>query len=131
MSRCRPHAAVGRLGERAAARHLRRKGLKILARNLRVGHGEIDLIALEGATLVFVEVKSRTSGVRADVTGLERLDAAKLRALRRSCLRYLKRAPAEIRGYRLDAVTVEVVKGLLGPKVGELRWYPGIAALGD
>ncbi|MBI4601734.1 MAG: YraN family protein, partial [Planctomycetes bacterium] len=48
---------LGRRGERAAARHLRRQGLRILARNVREGRGEIDLVALDGATLVFVEVK--------------------------------------------------------------------------
>lgn len=128
-NRLRPGAPLGRLGERVAARHLKGHGLKILARNVRVGHGEIDLIAREGSTLVFVEVKSRSWGARDEVTGLERLDASKLRALRRSCLRSLKKAPAGIDGYRLDAVTVEFVPGLFGPRAREVRWYPAVAAL--
>ena len=49
----------GRRAERAAERMLRRGGLVILARNWRAAGGEIDLAALEGDTLVFVEVKSR------------------------------------------------------------------------
>jgi putative endonuclease len=49
----------GRRAERAAERMLRRAGLVILARNWRAAGGEIDLAALEGETLVFVEVKSR------------------------------------------------------------------------
>lgn len=49
----------GRRAERAAERMLRRAGLIILARNWRAAGGEIDLAALEGETLVFVEVKSR------------------------------------------------------------------------
>mgnify|MGYP003701983737 CR=1 FL=1 len=52
----------GRSGERAAERVLRRAGLIILARNWRASGGELDLAALEGETLVFVEVKSREGG---------------------------------------------------------------------
>ena len=54
----RPHA-LGRRGERLAARHLKRAGLKILARGWRGRAGEIDLIAREGRYTVFVEVKTR------------------------------------------------------------------------
>jgi len=49
----------GRRAERTAERMLRRAGLIILARNWRGAGGEVDLAALEGETLVFVEVKSR------------------------------------------------------------------------
>ena len=49
----------GRRAEQAAERMLRRNGLLILARNWRAAGGEIDLAAIEGETLVFVEVKSR------------------------------------------------------------------------
>lgn len=53
---------TGRLGERIAERLLRRCGLTILARNWRAAGGELDLAALEGETLVFVEVKTRRRG---------------------------------------------------------------------
>lgn len=56
-----PRKKHGRRGERLAAWHLRRRGCRILARNYRCPHGEIDLIALDGEVLVFVEVKSRTA----------------------------------------------------------------------
>jgi len=53
--------ALGRRGEDIAHRFLRRSGIVIVARNYRMnsGAGEVDLIAWEGDTLVFVEVKSR------------------------------------------------------------------------
>lgn len=51
----------GAAGERAAAEYLRRQGLRILARNVLCRPGEIDLVALEGNVLVFVEVRSRAS----------------------------------------------------------------------
>lgn len=53
-----PRRALGRLGEEQAAAHLERCGFTILARNVRTRHGEIDLIACDDATLVFVEVKT-------------------------------------------------------------------------
>src|SRR5215217_5370179 len=48
---------LGDQGERIAARHLKQLGYRILARQTRSKLGEIDLIALDGATIVFVEVK--------------------------------------------------------------------------
>jgi len=123
---------VGRVGERAAARYLRRRGLRLIARNVRVARGEIDLIAMEGRTLVFVEVKTRTAGGRAEMTGLEKLGPAKLRALRRSCGRYLKRLREAPEGWRLDAVAVELVKRRWwGYRPTEIRWYAGAASLGE
>ncbi|MDR1219785.1 MAG: YraN family protein [Treponema sp.] len=49
---------AGRQGEEHAARVLEKAGLNIIARNVRSPYGEIDLIALEGETVVFVEVKA-------------------------------------------------------------------------
>lgn len=49
------------LGEDAACKFLLKKGYTILERNFRKGYGEIDVIATEGDTLVFIEVKTRTS----------------------------------------------------------------------
>jgi putative endonuclease len=48
----------GTRSERAAARHLKRQGFRILARNYTCPHGELDLIAVEGRCVVFVEVRS-------------------------------------------------------------------------
>jgi putative endonuclease len=53
--------AIGRRGEEAAARHLESHGLQLLERNYRCRGGEIDLVMLEGTTLVLVEVRLRTS----------------------------------------------------------------------
>ena len=53
-------AELGGLGERLAARHLQRRGYRIVTRNFHAPGGEIDLIALDRGTLVFVEVKTRT-----------------------------------------------------------------------
>jgi putative endonuclease len=54
---------LGALGEELAAAHFRRLGFRILERNVRSREGEIDLIAFDGHTLVFAEIKTaRASG---------------------------------------------------------------------
>lgn len=56
-----PEAAkIGRMGERAAQKHLKKLGMKILARNFKSGKNEIDIVALDQNCLVFVEVKTRS-----------------------------------------------------------------------
>jgi putative endonuclease len=95
---------LGRRGEEAAARYLRRLGYVIVARGHRDNIGEIDLVAVDGRTLVFVEVKTRTSqdaGHPADA-----VDAEKQRRLTRLALSYMKRHDLlEIRA-RFDVIAV-------------------------
>ncbi|PSK95663.1 uncharacterized protein UPF0102 [Murinocardiopsis flavida] len=54
--------ALGQWGEDAAAAYLKREGMRILARNWRCRHGELDIVASHGGVLVAVEVKTRSSG---------------------------------------------------------------------
>ena len=58
-----PRKFLGNAGEAAAARWLQRAGMVIVARGFRARFGEIDLIARDGAVVVFVEVKTRTHDV--------------------------------------------------------------------
>lgn len=55
----RDRLKLGSWGEDVAARYLRKKGMKILGRNVRSPVGELDIVAQHGRTLVFVEVKTR------------------------------------------------------------------------
>jgi putative endonuclease len=73
--------ALGRYGERVAARNLTDLGMIVLDRNWRCGAGEIDLVLRDGDVLVVCEVKTRSS----DVCGTphEAVDAAKLDRLKR------------------------------------------------
>ncbi|MGH2913204.1 MAG: YraN family protein [Solirubrobacteraceae bacterium] len=59
-----PRRQLGTLGEDLAVGHFRRLGFVIVARNVRTRHGEIDLIAFDGTTLVFAEVKTRRASNR-------------------------------------------------------------------
>lgn len=56
-----PAQARGQLAEELAARHLSRHGLRVIERNVRCRGGEVDLVCLDRGTVVFVEVRLRTS----------------------------------------------------------------------
>jgi putative endonuclease len=101
------------LGETAAARHLERRGLRILARNWRIRMGELDLVARDGGTLVFVEVKTRVSGDFVDpALGV---DGRKRRQLRRLAEAYLAMEHPRPGPCRFDVVSV--LLGAEGPAV--------------
>lgn len=92
----------GLMGEWRATRYLRRQGMRILEKRYRAAHGEIDLIAREGDTLVMVEVKSRQDG-RLDA-GLQAVNADKRRHLRSAALQYLQSHPAQ--QVRFDVIEI-------------------------
>ncbi|MEJ2031950.1 MAG: YraN family protein [Deltaproteobacteria bacterium] len=103
----RDQSTIGRRGEDLARRHLERHGYRILACNYRVRFGEIDLIAEENKTLVFIEVKTRTGFTHGHP--LEAVTAAKQRQLARVALDYLSREHQE-RPVRFDVVSVLLMK---------------------
>jgi putative endonuclease len=94
----------GTRAERAAARYLRRSGCRVLARNVVLAAGELDLVALDGRTLVFVEVRS-TEGADADRPAAS-VDAAKQRKLTDLALAYLQRHRLLGHSARFDVVAV-------------------------
>ncbi len=88
-----PRRALGRLGEDLAVAHLRRLGFTLLERNARTRYGEIDAIAFEGRTLIFVEVKTRRiNGNPRKQSGPEEQPLAGLRWRQRNRLRRLATA---------------------------------------
>jgi putative endonuclease len=105
--------AVGLVGEDTAERLLERHGLEIVARNYRTRHGEIDLVARDGATLVFVEVRSRASGRFGGA--IESITAAKRRRIVAAARHYLSKLTREP-PCRFDVVTLEA---------GEPAWLRG------
>lgn len=102
-----PRHRLGRLGEEAAAAHLERRGLRIVARNHRTRHGELDLVAFDGCTLVFAEVKTRRAG---SGTPWDALDEAKCRQVRRMARAWLAdtRDRPHPRDLRFDAIGVVI-----------------------
>ena len=99
-------AELGRWGEDLAARELKRRKYRILDRNVRVGRGEIDIVATDRAATVFVEVKTRRDeafgGARAALTH------AKARQLVRLTHTYLRQHPNRAGDYRIDVVAIDV-----------------------
>jgi putative endonuclease len=95
---------LGNEGERLAARYLRRLGYRVVARRYRTPLGEIDLVALDGGCIVFVEVKTR----RSDAAGLphEAVDRAKQAQLTRLALAFLKRYRRLESPARFDVVSI-------------------------
>jgi putative endonuclease len=92
---------LGDRGEQEAARHLRRQGLRILHRGYRTNQGEIDLIALDGNVVVFVEVKARRQGVPAEAVTPE-----KQRRLTLAALHFLKKHGLLEQRSRFDVVAI-------------------------
>ena len=96
--------SLGRRGEDAAARYLKKLGYIIVARGHRDNIGEIDLVAVDGRTVVFIEVKTRTShdaGHPADA-----VDGKKQQRLTRLALSYMKRHDLLECAARFDVVAV-------------------------
>ena len=81
----------GARAEDLCAELLRRAGLRVLARNWRCRHGEIDLVAEEGSTLVFAEVRYRSSGSHGGAA--ESVTVAKQARLVAAARLYLMRRP--------------------------------------
>lgn len=114
---------TGKQGEDLAVQFLKQKGYKILERNFHKRYAEIDIVAIDGDTLVFVEVKTRTS----DNFGnpLEGIGLWQQKALRRAALFYKSIHKELPEGLRIDAVAVslspagevskiELVKNIIG-----------------
>lgn len=95
---------LGKSGEDRAAKFLTSQGYRILERNYRTPHGEIDLIALHQGTIVFVEVKTRTS----DAFGAPELAVTpqKQRRMVNSALGYIKYRKLHQVPCRFDVVAI-------------------------
>jgi putative endonuclease len=107
-------------GEATAVRELGRRGYRIVERNFRCRAGELDVIALDGDVLVFVEVRARRDGARG--TGVEAVGYAKQRQVTRVAEIYLA-----MRGLRPARCRFDVV-GITGDRVEVIvdAWRPGL-----
>jgi len=115
-------------GERAAERCVRRRGYAILARNYRCRLGEVDLVALDGRTVVFIEVKTR--GGTLVGAALDAVDPRKQRQIARVAEHFVLTHRLEDRAVRFDVVGVwrdgaalacELVQDAFAPD-GRDRW---------
>jgi putative endonuclease len=96
---------VGLEGERAVARYLAESGYRILEKNYRSGHREIDIIAMKDDVIAFVEVKKRT-GNRFG-SGLESITPSKRNHICAAAKRYVHSRGLYDRNVRFDVVSID------------------------
>lgn len=115
--------AFGRAGESLAIAYLMEKGYRILARNYQTPRGEIDIIGMEGDTLVFVEVKAR----RSDHFGTPKLaiTRSKQKKISLAALHYLKATRQSRAKARFDVVSINLKSGK--PDIDLIRNAFGLA----
>ena len=101
--------ALGDRGEELAANYLEDRGYHILARNWRIARGELDLVALDGDTIVAIEVKTRSG------TGygnpLEAITLQKAQRLRRLLLSWVRAERPAAQSLRIDAIGITIRAG--------------------
>jgi putative endonuclease len=109
---------LGERGELVAARFLKRAGYRIATTRLKQRYGEIDIIAVEGHTVVFVEVKTR----RLDLTTqpAEAVDEVRQRRLTRAALAFLKYHGLLEYPSRFDVIEIVWAADAAEPKIRHL-----------
>lgn len=119
---------TGEWGERLAERHLRRKaGMRLLARRWRKGHGELDLIMVDGEVMVFVEVRVRT-GEADRLAPYHSIGKGKWRVLRSTALAYVRQSRWKPAAVRFDVVGIRRRKD---GTVDDLTHWAGVGAFGS
>ena len=106
----RDRVILGKTGEDLACRELERRGYAIVARRYRRRGGELDIVARDGETIVFVEVKARDGHAFGD--GAEAVTALKQRRITRLALDYLMRHHLSDCPCRFDVVSIHVESGV-------------------
>jgi putative endonuclease len=110
---------LGQRGEAAAARYLKRLGYIIIARSSHIRRGEIDLIAVDGRTIVFVEVKTRVSHDAGHPA--EAVDRDKQHRLTRLAMVYLKRHHLLETPARFDVIAITWPKAQRRPTIEHFK----------
>jgi putative endonuclease len=109
----------GNRSERAAAKHLRSLGYKIVARNFRCKIGELDLVALDGKTVVFAEVRS-TEHAKTERPALS-VDLAKQKRLTQLALYFLQRKKLLNHAARFDVLCIAWPAGQKLPTIEHFK----------
>ena len=121
------HARIdfGKTGEDLACRELERRGYAIIARRYRSRLGEIDIVARDGGTLVFVEVKAR-EGRRAFGDAAEAITGMKRRRIAALAVDYMMRHHLSDCRCRFDVVTIHLDSGAPSVEVFQNAFDAGI-----
>lgn len=98
---------IGQRGEDAAAAYLERSGMTIVNRNWRCKAGEVDIVALDGEEIVFIEVKTRRSAATGSPE--EAVSASKQKRYARLARSYLQETGLLEVGVRFDVIAIQVI----------------------
>ncbi len=102
-----PRSEIGVRGEQAAAEYLERAGLTVVERNWRCKAGEVDIIALDGETVVFAEVKTRRTEKKGSPE--EAVSSQKQQRYGRIAATYIARAGLEETPARFDVIAIRPI----------------------
>lgn len=104
---------TGNIGEELAVDYLKKNGCRIMDRNVYIAGGEIDIVAVKDKTIVFIEVKYRSTAKFG--TPLESITPAKIKALIKSIRTYVAKHHLYGNDMRIDVI------GILGDKIEHIK----------
>jgi len=102
----RGNLEIGRIGEKAAIKFLKKRGYRILATNFRTVFGELDAVARYGSVIIFVEIKTRSTDSLGP--GYLSVTRAKQRHIIKNALLFLKMRRLKDVDWRVDVVSVRL-----------------------
>jgi putative endonuclease len=107
--------SLGRLGEVLAGTFLEERGYTILGRNIRTPYGEIDLIAQQGGTIIFLEVKTRSS----KTLGPPEISITPVKQahMRSAAEYYIQQHPELNNDWRLDVIAIQLQADQTSPQI--------------
>ena len=115
------HNELGKWGEEQATVYLRQHGYVIIERDWKLGHRDIDIIARDGTTVVFVEVKTRRNRLFGEPE--KAVDYRKLRNLQLAINCYVKSHRLD-QDIRLDVVTIVGMPDIGNPEIDHIEDFP-------
>ena len=116
---------IGNLGEQLARQYLQDRGYEIMGAGVRTKFGELDLVAREGETIVFIEVKTRRGEEHG--TPEEAIDAHKQAHLRACAHAYLSEKNLLAASFRIDAIAIELNEATRKARLRHLKHAVGEA----
>lgn len=128
MSMTEAAEARGRAGENAVCEYLEENGARILKRNFRIKHGEIDIISTDGEFIIFTEVKTRKYGAYEDGTGA--MTKVKMKRIIAASERFVELNPEYEGLYRRFDTAYVTVTTEKYPRILDIEYYKsGFTAL--
>ncbi len=97
---------IGNFGEDMASKYLLKNSYKIIARNIKISHQEIDIIAINKEIIVFFEVKTRN--IFSKLSGEEAIDAKKIKNIKKAIQAYIKIHNLDLDRAQFDVITVNI-----------------------